>query len=102
MPGVVLDLLLQIFRELLVALVAITVKRVDLKAAQTLAVLVDAQSQPAANRLSPFAFSPMSRRVQIWKTLGLSQPSCNAEWEKINLSGVSKDSSFSFSFMIRL
>ncbi len=44
----------------------------------------------------------MSRRVQIWKTFGLSQPSLSAEWEKMNLSGVSKLSSFSLSFMIRL
>src|SRR3546814_9154686 len=35
---------------------------------------------------------PISRRAQIWNTLGLSQPSFRAEWEKMNLSFVSKRS----------
>jgi hypothetical protein len=40
--------------------------------------------------------------VQIWNTLGLSQPSFSAECEKMNFSGVSNDSSASFSRMMRL
>ena len=45
---------------------------------------------------------PISRRAQIWKTFGLSQPSLKAEWEKMNFRRVSKLSNFSFSCMIRL
>jgi hypothetical protein len=41
-------------------------------------------------------------KLQIWKTLGLSQPSFSAEWLKMNFSGDSKPSSFSLSRMIRL
>ena len=40
--------------------------------------------------------------VQIWNTLGLSQPSFNAEWEKINLNGHSNDNNHSLSFIIVL
>ena len=33
---------------------------------------------------------PMFLRTQIWKTLGLSQPSCSAEWLKMNRMGSSR------------
>ena len=39
-------------------------------------------------------------KLQIWKTLGLSQPSLSAEWLKMNFSGYEKLSSFSLSRMI--
>ncbi len=40
--------------------------------------------------------------VQTWNTLGLSQPSFSAEWEKMNRRGQSKLSSHSLSRMMVL
>ena len=73
--GVFLDLLLEVLGELLVALGGDDGQRVDLEAAQALALLVDAEAQAAADGLAALALGPISRRAQIWKTLGLSQPS---------------------------
>ena len=53
--GVVLDLLLQVLGELLVALGGDDRERVDVEAAQALALLVDAQTQAAADRLAALA-----------------------------------------------
>ena len=53
--GVVLDLLLQVLGELLVALGGDDGQRVDLEAAQALAVLVDAEAQAAADGLAALA-----------------------------------------------
>jgi hypothetical protein len=39
--------------------------------------------------------------VQIWNTLGLSQPSRSAECEKMNATGSSNDSNFSLARMIK-
>ena len=39
--------------------------------------------------------------MQIWNTLGLSQPSLNAECEKIKRVGSSNDKSLSLSFKIK-
>ena len=100
--GILLDFLLKVLRELLIALRRDYRQRVDLKAAQALAFLIDAEPQAAADGLAALALRWMSRSAQIWKTFGLSQPSFSAEWEKMNFSGVSKPSSFSLSFMIRL
>ena len=97
-----LDLLLEIRCEVLERLGRNDGKRVDLKAPDAFAVLVDAQAQPRPIVCRRSRSVWISRRLQIWKTLGLSHPSRNAEWEKINLRGVSKLRSFSFSFMIRL
>ena len=44
----------------------------------------------------------VSFSVQIWKTFGLSQPSRNAECEKINLSGHAKLNNHSLFFIIVL
>ena len=56
--GVVLDLLLQVLGELLVALGGDHGQRVDLEAAQALAVLVHAQAQAAADGLAALALGP--------------------------------------------
>ena len=53
--GVLLDLLLEVLGELLVALGGDDGQRIDVEAAETLALLVDAESQPAADRLPPLA-----------------------------------------------
>ena len=53
--GVLLDLLLQVLGELLVALGRDHGQRVDLEAAQPLALLVHAQAQAAADGLAPLA-----------------------------------------------
>ena len=53
--GVLLDLLLQVLGELLVALGGDHGQRVDLEAAQALAVLVHAQAQAAADGLAALA-----------------------------------------------
>ena len=53
---VVFDFLLQLFRELLVALSCDHRQRVDLKALEPLAFLIDAQPQATSDRLPPFTF----------------------------------------------
>ena len=53
--GVVLDLLLQVLGELLVALRRDDGERVDLEAAQALAFLIDAEAQTPTDGLPPLA-----------------------------------------------
>ena len=99
---VLLDFLLKVFGELLVALGRDHGQRVHVEAAQPLALLVHTEPQAAADGLPALALGAHLAQAQIWKTFGLSQPSRSAEWEKMNFSLVSKLSSFSLSFMIRL
>ena len=54
--GILLDFLLEILGELLIAFGCDYRKRVDLEPAQPLALLVDAQPQASADRLPPLAF----------------------------------------------
>ena len=97
-----LDLLLQVLGELLVALRGDDGQRIDLEAAQALALLVDAQAQarPMVWRRSRLGLDVAgdTRSGTRWSC----PASRSAECEKMNLSGVSNESSFSFSFMIRL
>ena len=58
MPGVLLDLLLETRGEVLVGLRGHHGQRVDVEPADPLAVLVDAQPEPAADRLPPLALRP--------------------------------------------
>jgi len=50
----------------------------------TLAILIHRQTQAAPDLLPFFISETVWLRVQIWKRLGLSQPSLSAEWAKMN------------------
>ena len=56
--GVLLDLPLQVLGELLVALRGHYRERIDVKATPASALLIDAQAQPAPDRLPPFPLAP--------------------------------------------
>ena len=101
--GVVLDLLLEVLGELLVALSGDDGERVDFKPAQALAL---AGLRRGAGRVrwsgGARARCPFRAGRKFERRSGLSQPSRSAEWEKMNFSGVSKLSSFSLSRIMRL
>jgi hypothetical protein len=100
--GILLDLLLQVLGELLVALGGDHGQRVDLEAAHPLAVLVHAQPQAAADGLPALALGLDVAQGADLEHVRVVPALRSAECEKMNLSGVSKLSSFSLSFMIRL
>ena len=101
-PRVGLDLLLKVLGERFVAFRRDDRERIDVKAAQAFACWLTHRRRPRPMVCRRSRSVRTSRSAQIWKTLGLSQPSRKAECEKMNLSGVSRLKSFSFSFMIRL
>ena len=100
--GVGLDFLLQALGELLVALGGDDREDVDLGVPHAVARLVDTEPQAAADGLPALDLGAHLPQGEIWKTLGLSQPSFNAECEKMNRSGVAKLNNSSFFRMIRL
>ena len=92
-PQVGLDVLLQAFCELLVAFRRDHGQQVHVQevrvvkqiAVLTHALAVHAQAQATAYFLSFADSLSECFNVQIWNTLGLSQPSRRAEWLKMNL-----------------
>ena len=94
----VLNLLLQRLGEGFVALVGYDRQHVHPLVLHTFTILVHTGADHARISWRFFMALLVSFSVQIWNTLGLSQPSRSAEWLKMNCKGTSALSRRSFVF----
>ena len=98
--GVLLDFLLQVLREGLVALGRDDGEGVEVLPADPLARLIDADAKAPADGLATLPLGTQLAKRADLKHIGVVQPSRSAEWENMNFCGVSRSSSSSFFRMI--